>query len=487
MKSRSLIILLCALAGTINLSACAPSKSSLKEQLKENSITNKGLSDNTGNESKLSAGNAVNNKAGEEPKIARGDLSDLQKKLQSSKIDNLRNSAIICTVNGDPITVGDYRHQFKLEQEQMEASLATNPQMSSNLIQMAKEQHVSLSPEEKDRLSKSANKMENGTSKGLNKVLSENHMTKSQFQEQIFDVGLAFKMASRLIEEGLLDELISRKLLCQAAKKNGFSKEAMNKYNEVSKSAQYKKLVQISGMSDEDLRNEIVQNELCLKQIEKIKNESPLSEKEISDYYEKNRGRFRHGPRIKLSQIFISKTKSITETPSVLTAKLKSENPKMSDADIKKKIDDIENGQKKLAEDLLKRALNGEDFASLANQYSEDTAMSGQKNGGDLGYQEEDKLDKTFAAKVAKLPAGTVAPEVISSPFGFHIFKVTDRENKGFYKLSEVKETLKQLLAQEKGQQVVQDWIAHSRKNADIVISPEMKTLIASNKLAKRD
>ena len=74
-----------------------------------------------------------------------------------------------------------------------------------------------------------------------------------------------------MIEEGLLDELVNRSLLSQAAKENGFSKEAMNKYIEVSKSPQYKRILAMSGISSDDLRGEIITNELCLREMDKIK------------------------------------------------------------------------------------------------------------------------------------------------------------------------------------------------------------------------
>ena len=113
-------------------------------------------------------------------------------------------------------------------------------------------------------------------------------------------------------------------------------------------------------------------------------------------------------------------------------------------------------------------------------------AKTKEKNGGDVGFQEVTQLDKFFADKVAKLPVGGITSEVIVSPYGFHIFKVSAKENKGFYKLSEVKDTLKQLLSEDRSEQVVNDWLANGREHASIVISPELKVIIASNKLPKR-
>jgi foldase protein PrsA len=501
-KSRYFVLMLGIVANVMCLSSCSPEKISSETKEKNSKVVQSSEVKRESTKTQASkteinadmkttgivsgAQSAQSNLSSADMRLDEKSLADLAKKLQTTRIDVLANSVIICTVDGDPITVGDYRRQFKTEQEQMQAQLATNPQLANNLIQKAHEEGIALSLDEKKHLISSANKMQAGGTKGFNKMLVENHMTKNQFQDQVFDIGLAFKMAGKLIEEGLLRELVSRRLLSQAAKENGFSKQAMNKYTEVSQSPQYKRLVQISGISTEELKEEIIDNDLCLRQIDKIKSESPTTDSQISDYYEKHRGELRHEARIRLSQIFIAKTKDVTEEPLAYKVRLRKENPKMTEDEAVKQVTDLEKQKAKLAQDILQRARSGEDFAKLANEYSEDLAKTGQKNGGDVGFREEGKLDKFFANKVDKLPVGGITSEVIVSPYGFHIFKVTAKENKGFYGLSEIKDTLKQMVAQEKGQEVVDDWLAKAHKRANIAISPELNELITSNKLQKR-
>ena len=109
-------------------------------------------------------------------------ISDLSKKLRTSKLDKLAESSIICSVNGVPITVGDYRHQFRTEQQQMQASLTMDPGMTNKLMQMAQARGLKLSLEDQNHLVDSANKMQTGGKKGFNRMLAENHLTKGQFQ-----------------------------------------------------------------------------------------------------------------------------------------------------------------------------------------------------------------------------------------------------------------------------------------------------------------
>ncbi len=77
-----------------------------------------------------------------------------------------------------------------------------------------------------------------------------------------------------------------------------------------------------------------------------------------------------------------------------------------------------------LAEDLQKRAAAGEDFAKLAEKYSEDPGSA--KNGGDLGYFQRGQMVGPFEEAAFKLKPGEVSP-VVETPFGFHVIKVEDR------------------------------------------------------------
>jgi parvulin-like peptidyl-prolyl isomerase len=81
---------------------------------------------------------------------------------------------------------------------------------------------------------------------------------------------------------------------------------------------------------------------------------------------------------------------------------------------------------KKKAEDVLNRAKNGEDFAALAKEFSEDP---GSKDKGGL-YENvpEGQMVPEFEKAALSLEAGQVAPQLVESKFGYHIIKL---EKKG--------------------------------------------------------
>jgi len=72
---------------------------------------------------------------------------------------------------------------------------------------------------------------------------------------------------------------------------------------------------------------------------------------------------------------------------------------------------------------ILKRIREGEDFAELASEYSEDPGSA--PSGGDLGYFARDDMVYEFSNMAFSLDVGEVS-DVFETQFGFHIVKVED-------------------------------------------------------------
>lgn len=75
------------------------------------------------------------------------------------------------------------------------------------------------------------------------------------------------------------------------------------------------------------------------------------------------------------------------------------------------------------ANDIYQRLQNGEDFATLAAEFSTDTTNN--QNGGDLGYFGRGQMDTAFETAAFDAKIGEITKPVKSS-FGWHIIQVID-------------------------------------------------------------
>jgi len=88
---------------------------------------------------------------------------------------------------------------------------------------------------------------------------------------------------------------------------------------------------------------------------------------------------------------------------------------------------EVSDEQKQKAKDelneLKKRILEGEDFATLAVVYSDDTGSA--TNGGDLGFMSRGELVNEFAAAAFNLENGEVS-DIVETEFGLHLIQMVE-------------------------------------------------------------
>jgi len=101
------------------------------------------------------------------------------------------------------------------------------------------------------------------------------------------------------------------------------------------------------------------------------------------------------------------------------------------------------------AEDLLKQARGGADFAELAKKYSEDEASA--KNGGDLDYFGRGRMVPEFDQTVFAMQPGTIS-DVVKTQYGYHIIKLVDKKTATTRGLAEVRQQLNDQLAYQRAQ-----------------------------------
>jgi peptidyl-prolyl cis-trans isomerase D len=101
------------------------------------------------------------------------------------------------------------------------------------------------------------------------------------------------------------------------------------------------------------------------------------------------------------------------------------------------------------AEDVLKQARGGADFAELAKKFSEDEASA--KNGGDLDYFGRGRMVPEFDQTVFAMQPGQIS-DLVKTQYGYHIIKLVDKKTATTRSLQEVRQQLVDQLSYERAQ-----------------------------------
>lgn len=102
------------------------------------------------------------------------------------------------------------------------------------------------------------------------------------------------------------------------------------------------------------------------------------------------------------------------------------------------------------ATEALTKAKAGEDFAALAQKYSEDSSAS---SGGDLGFFSRGKMVQPFEDAAFGLAVGALS-DLVESPFGYHIIKVEEKRAERIDPLETVHDAIVKTLKGERGRRL---------------------------------
>ncbi|MFN7915239.1 MAG: peptidyl-prolyl cis-trans isomerase [Vicinamibacterales bacterium] len=134
------------------------------------------------------------------------------------------------------------------------------------------------------------------------------------------------------------------------------------------------------------------------------------------------------------------------------------------------------------AEEVLKEAKGGADFAELARKYSEDD--SNNKNGGDLDYFGRGRMVPEFDAAAFTMEPGQIS-DLVKTQFGFHVIKLTDKKPGAVRPLDEVKQQLTDQIQSEKAQAEAGDLAA--KLEAQIKTPADLETAAKANGLTVQE
>jgi len=146
--------------------------------------------------------------------------------------------------------------------------------------------------------------------------------------------------------------------------------------------------------------------------------------------------------------------------------------------------DDQVEAKRKEANDVLTKARSGEDFAKLAEQYSDDTTT--KEKGGELPAFPHGQMLPEFEAAAFALTNNEVS-DVVKTMYGFHIIKFIDRTPPKTLGLTDtvpsinmtVSDWIKQELVQQKMNQLAPAYLGKLKKAASVqVTDPDLSAAI---------
>ena len=189
-----------------------------------------------------------------------------------------------------------------------------------------------------------------------------------------------------------------------------------------------------------------------------------VSEEEIKAFYQSNQVRFENKEKVKVNFIRLN-VKDIAKGIEVsdddvakyyqdnIASFTKAEQRRISHILIESNEDDSdsESAAKAKAESVLARLAQGEDFAALAKELSNDT-FSGE-NGGDLEYLEPGVMEQSFDEAALALTAVGDTTGLVKTSFGYHIIKLTELKPEVVQSLAEVKTQLHEQVSSDKAQE----------------------------------
>lgn len=279
-----------------------------------------------------------------------------------------------------------------------------------------------------------------------------------------------------ILKDRYTNDVIIRKLLTQefdkrniTATKEEVDAKKKSMTEQIGSAEQLQKILKENNISEERFTQDMTSEVKIEKLIEALGG-SKVSDKEVQDFYNKNKGQFTTPERVEVAHILIDTNpenikRQITDADK---------DAKLSSSDIDSKVQaEIQKRQALAKEVRAKAAANPKNFAALAKEYSQDPA-SAQK-GGDLGFIVEGQMVPEFTKAAFSQKVGVVGP-LVKTQFGEHIILVKDKSAKGVQSFAQVKDDLNKFLVNQKKGQVIQKFIDGLKTTAKIeYVDPSLR------------
>ena len=250
-------------------------------------------------------------------------------------------------------------------------------------------------------------------------------------------------------ERDALEELIGRQLLLDEAKGNEpkdldqkVADQMAQAVKQFGSDEKFGEALKQARLTREEYLAQLREGTLFTSAMERmIKEHGPVTAEEVQSFYDANKDGFRTPELVAVSHILVRAS------------------PEASD-----EVRQAKRAQIEAARSLVR---GGENFAAVARKVSDDPNTA--DNGGALGVFRRGQLPPDFEVAVFNLKTNEVS-EVITTPAGLHVLKVTERKPSQALTLEQVKPQIEMMLRERKGMEFVRQHVADLRKTAKVEV-----------------
>jgi peptidyl-prolyl cis-trans isomerase C len=246
----------------------------------------------------------------------------------------------------------------------------------------------------------------------------------------------------------VLDSLIDRELLLQQAKSLQMAVPPQQVDSQMQQLVQrfpsqeaFEQALAAQHLTVEALKQD-VEGQLLAQQLVKkeVLDKVNVSARDVQNFYDQHQDKYVEAEQIRARHILIRVPPQVSPADE---AKLKSK-----------------------ADNALKRAKTGEDFAVLAKEVSDDGS---KEDGGDLGFFPRGRMVPPFEEAAFALQPGQIS-DIVRSQFGYHIIKAEEHKTGRALAFDEAKAQVQEDLTQEQTTTRYQQYVAGLRHKSKVEV-----------------
>lgn len=252
------------------------------------------------------------------------------------------------------------------------------------------------------------------------------------------------QMAAALprIRERIVEELVMRQIMLGEVAKQGislsdseFAEIKTELAAELPPGTTLEAYMAETGTTEAEMREQMAVRKMIMAKAESL---AQPTDEEIQKFYDENKEGFAQGETVTASHVLIKTDPTDDEAAKA--------------------------AKRARLEDLRKQALDGADFAELAQANSDCPSAS---SGGDLGSFGRGQMVPEFEDAAFAQPVGSVG-EIVETQFGYHLIKVTEHQEAKDGDFNEAKVRIRDILYSQKQQDAVREYVEGLRTAADV-------------------